>query len=379
MIPAIEFENVSFEYGTPARAAKKRGLFCSRRLAAKRVLSAADAAGDSVGGAGKGCPGGAQARCRERAVSGAASSDRPCAAERGARQSAGVRDISFALLPGEFVAVIGNNGAGKTTLSKLMNSLIKPTFGRVLIDGVPTTELRTSALAARVGMLFQNPDRQICQPTVRDEIALGLRLQGVADAQGHAARVANDFELPADASPFALSRGERQRLALASVVACEPSVLVLDEPTTGLDYRECMRIMTRVRELNQAGTTVVMVCHDMELVADFAQRVLVMANGRLIADGAPEEVFRDREILGEASVMPPQMIDLALRLEATAHGKAFAQVSDVRGMVEAVAACVREAKACSEVVAAAEAIVRGDAPGCEKAGRELSAQRGAKA
>ncbi|MDM8287880.1 ABC transporter ATP-binding protein [Slackia piriformis] len=379
MIPAIEFENVSFEYGTPARAAKKRGLFCGRRLAAKRVLSTADAAGDSVGGAGKGCQGGAQARCREQATSGATSSDRPCAAEGGARQGAGVRDVSFALLPGEFVAVIGNNGAGKTTLSKLMNGLIKPTSGRVLIDGVPTTELRTSALAARVGMLFQNPDRQICQPTVCDEIALGLRLQGVADAQGHAARVADDFELPADASPFALSRGERQRLALASVVACEPSVLVLDEPTTGLDYRECMRIMTRVRELNQAGTTVVMVCHDMELVADFAQRVLVMANGRLIADGAPEEVFRDREILGEASVMPPQMIDLALRLEATAHGKAFAQVSDVRGMVEAVAACVSEAKACSEVVAAAEAIVRGDAPGCEKAGRELSAQRGAKA
>lgn len=177
MIPAIEFENVSFEYGTPARAAKKRGLFCGRRLAAKRVLSAADAAGDSVGGAGKGCQGGAQARCRERAVSGAASSDRPCAAEGGARQSAGVRNVSFALLPGEFVAVIGNNGAGKTTLSKLMNGLLKPTSGRVLIDGVPTTELRTSALAARVGMLFQNPDRQICQPTVRDEIALGLRLQ----------------------------------------------------------------------------------------------------------------------------------------------------------------------------------------------------------
>ena len=340
MIPAIEFENVSFEYGAPARAAKKRGLFCSRRLAARQALSSADAAGDSAGGAGKGCPSEAQARCREQATSGAASSDRPCAAEGGARQGAGVRNVSFALLPGEFVAVIGNNGAGKTTLSKLMNGLFKPTSGRVLIDGVPTTELRTSALAARV---------------------------------------ADDFELPADASPFALSRGERQRLALASVVACEPGVLVLDEPTTGLDYRECMRIMTRVRELNQAGTTVVMVCHDMELVADFAQRVLVMANGCLIADGTPEEVFRDREILGEASVMPPQMIDLALRLEATAHGKAFAQVSDVRGMVEAVAACVREAKACSEVVAAAEAIVRGDAPGCEKAGRELSAQRGAKA
>lgn len=327
MIPAIEFDQVTFEYGAPT----KRGLFgraASRRTSAK----AADAAQGPT---------------------------------------SGVHDVSFAVHPGEFVAVIGNNGAGKTTLSKLANGLLKPQAGTVRVDGVPTAELRTSALAARVGMLFQNPDRQICQSTVLEEIAFGLRLQGAERADEHAACVAEDFGLSADASPFALSRGERQRLALASVVAGEPGVLILDEPTTGLDYRECTRIMTRVHELNHAGTAVIMVCHDMELVADFAQRVVVMANGRIVADGAPEEVFRDRAALERASVMPPQMVELALRLEkglgrtGDASAEAFARVMDVRDMVTAVASCACGVGAAAEVVAAAEAIVRGESPESE--------------
>lgn len=317
MIPVIEFDQVTFEYGAPT----KRGLFGRARSA------------DASQG-----------------------------------PASGVHDVSFAVHPGEFVAVIGNNGAGKTTLSKLANGLLKPQAGTVRVDGVPTAELRTSALAARVGMLFQNPDRQICQSTVLEEITFGLRLQGAERADEHAARVAEDFGLPADATPFALSRGERQRLALASVVAGEPGVLILDEPTTGLDYRECTRIMTRVCELNHAGTAVIMVCHDMELVADFAQRVVVMANGRIVADSTPEEVFRDRAALECASVMPPQMVELALRLEeglgreGSASAEAFSRVMGVRDMVAAVASCARGAGAAAEVVAAAEAIVRGESP-----------------
>ena len=196
--------------------------------------------------------------------------------------AAAVRNLNFTVGRGEFVALIGANGAGKTTVSKLMNGLLKPTAGRVLVDGVPTTSLRTSALAKKIGFLFQNPDRQLCKPTIREEIRFGLALTGAKDAAQRTEAVLDAFGLDGDRDPFSASRGERQRIALASLIAVEPEVLILDEPTTGLDYRECMAMMARVRSLNAAGTTVVMVCHDMELVLDFAHRVLVLCEGTLL-------------------------------------------------------------------------------------------------
>lgn len=196
--------------------------------------------------------------------------------------AAAVRNLNFTVGRGEFVALIGANGAGKTTVSKLMNGLLKPTAGRVLVDGVPTTSLRTSALAKKIGFLFQNPDRQLCKPTIREEIRFGLALTGAKDAVQRTEAVLEAFGLDGDRDPFSASRGERQRIALASLIAVEPEVLILDEPTTGLDYRECMAMMARVRSLNAAGTTVVMVCHDMELVLDFAHRMLVLCEGALL-------------------------------------------------------------------------------------------------
>lgn len=204
--------------------------------------------------------------------------------------AAAVRDLNFTVGRGEFVALVGANGAGKTTVSKLMNGLLKPTAGRVLVDGVPTTSLRTSALAKKIGFLFQNPDRQLCKPTIREEIRFGLALTGAKDAAQRTEAVLEAFGLDGDRDPFSASRGERQRIALASLIAVEPEVLILDEPTTGLDYRECMAMMARVRSLNAAGTTVVMVCHDMELVLDFAHRMLVLCEGALLL-GALGGVF----------------------------------------------------------------------------------------
>lgn len=228
--------------------------------------------------------------------------------------AAAVRDLNFTVGRGEFVALIGANGAGKTTVSKLMNGLLKPTAGRVLVDGVPTTSLRTSALAKKIGFLFQNPDRQLCKPTIREEIRFGLALTGAKDAAQRAEAVLKAFGLDGDRDPFSASRGERQRIALASLIAVEPEVLILDEPTTGLDYRECMAMMARVRSLNAAGTTVVMVCHDMELVLDFAHRVLVLCEGTLLLDGETRAVFRNEAVLRQASVLPPQITRLSLRL-----------------------------------------------------------------
>lgn len=225
-----------------------------------------------------------------------------------------VRDLTFTIPDGAFVALIGANGAGKTTTAKLMNGILKPTAGRVLIDGKPTTALRTSELARKVGFLFQNPDRQLCRMTVREEIAFGLELVGAQNIRDRVEAVLDDFGFDGDRDPFSMSRGERQRVALASLIAAEPGVLILDEPTTGLDYRECMAMMARIKALNAQGTTVVMVCHDMELVLDFAERVLVFSAGQLLLDGQTREVFRNTAALEAASVLPPQMTRLSARL-----------------------------------------------------------------
>lgn len=252
-----------------------------------------------------------------------------------------VSDVSITVRAGEFVAIVGNNGAGKTTLSKLLNGLLKPTEGTVLVDGVPTTALRTSELASRVGMLFQNPDRQICQETVLEEVAFGLRVKGVGDdeANRRANALVDEFGFDGQEAPYLLSRGERQMLALASVIAGEPDVLILDEPTCGLDYRECMDVMGRVKRLNETGTTVIMITHDMEVAFDFAHRLTALANGRIVADGAPETVFRNEEAMTAASLVPPQIIELSSRLAGEPqNGRAFAHVATPYEMVQVLGA-----------------------------------------
>lgn len=251
-------------------------------------------------------------------------------------QGATVRDLSFRIGKGEFAAILGANGAGKTTTLKLIDGLIKPTEGRVLIGGRDTRETRVSQRARQVGFLFQNPDRQICQNTVREEILFGLRAvrggEGEDALRQRADAVLDDFGFTGEEEPFSLSRGQRQRVALASILAVEPEVLILDEPTTGLDYRECCHIMDRIAQMNrEKGVTVVMVCHDMEVVLDYARRALVMADGRLLADGPVKTIFRDAQLAERASLLPPQMIGLALRLD-----EGFEAADSPQSMAEAV-------------------------------------------
>ena len=227
-----------------------------------------------------------------------------------------LRDVGFLIPDGDFVAFVGTNGAGKSTTMRLINGLLKPSSGQVLIDGAPTTQLRTSQLAAKVGFLFQNPDRQICCSTVREELLFGFRAQGRDDAEAEAKvdAMIERFGLDGDAEPFLLNRGTRQLLALASIIVMEPPVVVLDEPTTGLDFRECAKVMDVIAELNARGTTVVMVCHDMEVVADYAKRVIAMTAGQVVADGETFAVLRDRDVLARTHLLPPQMVDVSLRL-----------------------------------------------------------------
>ena len=233
-----------------------------------------------------------------------------------------LRDVSFTINDGDFVAFVGTNGAGKSTTMRLCNGLLKPVSGRVLIDGIPTTQLRVSELARRVGFLFQNPDRQICCPTVREELMFTFAAQGALTdaARERVERIVELFGFDPEAEPFLLNRGTRQLLALASIIVAAPPVVILDEPTTGLDYRECETVMGVVRKLHEAGTTVIMVCHDMEVVADYAQRVIVMAGGGVVADGATFEILRNREVMQRASLIPPQIVDISLRLAEDALG-----------------------------------------------------------
>ncbi|MDN5326206.1 MAG: energy-coupling factor transport system ATP-binding protein [Moorella sp. (in: firmicutes)] len=226
-----------------------------------------------------------------------------------------LRGLSFHIRAGEFVAVIGQNGAGKTTLLKLLNGLLKPTAGRILLGGLDTSRARVAELARKVGFLFQNPDHQIFLPTVREELAfgpknLGLKGAALADRVAEAAAAAG-LTPYLDVNPRQLSKGQRQRVALASVLAMQPEVLVLDEPTTGQDYREALEIMTIVKRLHRQGHTILLVSHDMEMVARFADRALVLGAGQLLLDGPVAQVFARDDILAATGLVPPQAMQLA--------------------------------------------------------------------
>ena len=255
---------------------------------------------------------------------------------------AGIEGINLTVRAGEILAVVGQNGAGKTTFTKLLNGLIKPSAGVVRIAGLDTRTTPVSVLASHAATLFQNPDRQLCRNTVVEEISFGLELQGApADAaRERALHVAATFGLPENASPFNLSRGQRQMVALASVVALEPELIILDEPTSGLDYRECMTVMETVRQRALDGAAVVMVCHDMEVVSDFADTLAVMTEGRLIEVGPSREVFANNALLAHARIAAPCVPALGKRLAARFH-PSFAHITEVADLV----ALVKELKA----------------------------------
>lgn len=268
-----------------------------------------------------------------------------------------LRDVSFTVNDGDFVAFVGTNGAGKSSTMRLVNGLLKPTAGEVLVDGVPTTALKTSELARCIGFLFQNPDRQICCNTVREELLFGFKALGEEGpaAEERVDAIIERFGFDADAEPYLLNRGTRQLLALASIIVLAPPTIILDEPTTGLDFRECVKVMDVVRELNEGGTTVIMVCHDMEVVGDFARRVIAMTDGRVVADGATFDVLRDGRVLKEAHILPPQVTEVSMILgRDEGCPEVIAQADTVPQMVAAIAQELQlEGRAAAEAAALA--------------------------
>ena len=231
-----------------------------------------------------------------------------------------LKGVSFTIQDGEFVAIMGENGAGKTTLIKHFNGLLKPSRGRVLVDGVDTRNVSVAQLSRKVGIVFQNPDSQLFCGTVEEEIAYALKNFGF-DGESIRRRVdwalhLLDLERYRNRSPFTLSGGEKKRVALASVLAWDPDILVLDEPTIGQDFRQKERLRQFILQLNAQGKTIIIVTHDVEFVADCtpSPRVILMAGGRIVADGRAERILTDLKFVREASIIPPQISQVFMAL-----------------------------------------------------------------
>ncbi len=227
-----------------------------------------------------------------------------------------LENINLTIREGEFLALIGQNGSGKTTLSKHIIGILKPTQGKVFVDGCDTLRASTAELARTVGYCFQNPDHQLFSLSVKEELSFGpsnFSLQpneierGIYDALKIAGLSENILDLP----PRALGKGERQRVAFASILTWNPKIFVIDEPTTGQDLKESLFIMDTLKEFNKRGKTVIFISHEMELVAQYASRVAVMCQGQIILDAPPKTVFTRTDILRESNIEPPQVTLLA--------------------------------------------------------------------
>ena len=213
---------------------------------------------------------------------------------------------------------MGENGAGKTTLAKHLNGLLKPTEGKVLVDGEDTRKKSVAALSRKVGLVFQNPDHLLFSETVRDEVAFALRNFGYSNEiiQKQVSKTLEALDLMGygDTSPFLLSGGERKRAALAAVLAWEPAYLVLDEPTIGQDYLQKERLRNFILQLYSQGKAVVIISHDVEFVAEAGPEVVLMSKGRLLARGPADEILSNGDLVEKASLVKPQMARLFSQL-----------------------------------------------------------------
>ncbi|MCD6443942.1 ATP-binding cassette domain-containing protein [Candidatus Bathyarchaeota archaeon] len=229
-----------------------------------------------------------------------------------------LRGVNLTIHKGECVAIMGENGAGKTTLVKHFNGLLKPTRGTVVVDGVKTKDASVAQLSRKVGLVFQNPDHQFFSETVEEEVAFALKNFGFPEdeVERRVEEVLKRMGLLGyrKSSPFSLSGGEKKRLAIASIVVFEPEYLVLDEPTIGQDYIQKVEIKKVIDSYLETGRTVVIVTHDLEFVVDLRPRVVLMSRGRIIADGKAEEILSDSKLMDDASLLLPQMTELAYKL-----------------------------------------------------------------
>jgi len=226
--------------------------------------------------------------------------------------------VDLTIREGEFVAILGQNGSGKTTLVKHFNGLMLPRAGEVRVAGAETRRQSALQLGRQVGYVFQNPDHQIFADTVREEVGFGPRNFGLP-ADEVARRVTESLaavgmEGLEEADPFSLTKGERQRIAVASALASRPKVLILDEPTTGLDYRQNVGMMELLRRLNDSGHTIIIVTHAMWVAAEYAHRAVLLSRGRVLLDAPMREAMARTDELAQAHLVAPQAVRLGAAL-----------------------------------------------------------------
>lgn len=235
-----------------------------------------------------------------------------------ANQQMALDALSLVIYRGEFVAILGQNGAGKTTLVKHLNGLLRPTLGNVLLDNEDIGEQSVAALARRVGFVFQNPDHMIFSATVREELAVGPRNLGLEDdvVSQRVEKLLDRFELVtyADMQPASLSFGLRRKVSIAAVVAMETTAVIVDEPTSGLDRRSSDEIMALLGEINQQGRTVILITHDMGLVARYIPRTILMHAGKIVASDSTRRIFHQTALLEKTQLESPQIMRLTQRL-----------------------------------------------------------------
>lgn len=249
-----------------------------------------------------------------------------------------LRGINLMIEAGDFVALIGQNGAGKTTLAKHLNGLLKPTSGEVIVEGLNTLLYDTSDLSKTIGYIFQNPDHQIFSATVERELEFGLKNAGFKglEIKERVNQVLQytGLERVRSVHPFSLGKGERQMIAVASILVLKPKLLIIDEPTTGSDWEGVQSMMALIRNLHTAGTTIIMISHDMDLVAQYAKRVIVLKDGEILLDGTPKAVFSNEQILLDSAIIPPQLCRLSSQLKDVLDHETFIKSSEFTAMFE---------------------------------------------
>ena len=240
----------------------------------------------------------------------------------GALQQTAIRDVNMVIEEGEFVAIVGHTGSGKSTLVQHLNGLLKPTSGLVLVDGEDMNgeNVNKRLIRQKVGLVFQYPEYQLFEETVAKDIAFGPKNQGLSAEEidrrvrKAMAHVHLDYDKYAERSPFELSGGQMRRVAIAGVLAMEPRYLILDEPAAGLDPKGRDRILGMVKDLHEAGVTVVMVSHSMDDCARLATRMIVMSQGTVVASDTPRALFAQRELMNSVHLGVPEAAKLCALL-----------------------------------------------------------------
>ena len=248
-----------------------------------------------------------------------------------------LKGVSLTIKDGEFVAIMGQNGAGKSTFVKHFNGLLKPSVGTVKVNNVETTKTSVATLARNVGFVFQNPDHQLFSETVEDEVAFALKNFGfekeVIEKRIDWALNLLSLTQYRKTSPFLLSGGERKRVALASVLAWDPETLVLDEPTIGQDHEQKEKLRQFILQMQTQGKTVVAVTHDVEFVAECNPRVVLMKEGKIVADGMGNDILTDPVLLEQASIVLPQIAQVFTKLSALGLPKNIIDIYEAKEII----------------------------------------------